>query len=128
MANVQVLDRAQSMLKIEAQRGFEQPFLNFFERVHDGQAVCGMALSTLRRVAVEDITQSPLFLDTPALEVMLDAGVRAVQSTPLLGRSEQVLGVFSTHYRKPTRFSESDLRLLDDLSFQVARVIELHRF
>jgi len=36
------------------------------------------------RVVVEDVTTSPVFAGTAALDVVLAAGVRAVQSTPLL--------------------------------------------
>ena len=62
---------------------------------------------------------------TPALEVMLAAGARAVQSTPLVSRSGRVLGMFSTHYRRaPQRPSERALRLLDILARQAADLIE----
>src|SRR5205807_114452 len=39
------------------------------------------------------------------------AGTRAVISTPLVSRSGQVLGVFSTHYRSPLKPAERDLRM-----------------
>ena len=42
---------------------------------------------------------SSIFMGTQALEVMMAAGARAVQSTPLVNRSGRVLGMFSTHYR-----------------------------
>jgi GAF domain-containing protein len=58
------------------------------------------------RVIVEDITQSDLFVGTPALDIQLAAGVRAVQSTPLIGRSGSVLGLVSTHFKAPHRPNE----------------------
>ena len=73
---------------------------------------------------MEDVEQSPIFLGTPALEIQLRAGVRAVQSTPLVSRSGQPLGMFSTHYRKPQRPDERALRLLDLLARQAADIVE----
>jgi GAF domain-containing protein len=113
MANLQVFDRSTSALRIGAQRGFDRPFLEFFDRVNDGHAACGTAFQSRSRVIVEDVGESPIFLGTPALEVVLDAGVRAVQSTPLVGPSGSVVGILSTHRCWPGRPSERDLRLLD---------------
>ena len=48
---------------------------------------CGAALRRGKRVIVEDIEQSSIFIGTPALEIQLKAGVRACQSTPLVSRS-----------------------------------------
>jgi PAS domain-containing protein len=44
MGNIQLLDLASGALKIEASRGFDSPFLDFFNAVHDGQAACGTAM------------------------------------------------------------------------------------
>jgi PAS domain-containing protein len=81
----------------------------------------------LWRVIVEDVTLSPIFAGTPALAVPLAAGVRAVQSTPLVSRSGRPLGMFSTHYRVPRRPDERALGLADLLSRQVADIIDRAR-
>jgi PAS domain S-box-containing protein len=111
-------------LKIVAQRGFEAPFLDFFNTVHKGQAACGAAIERGERVIVEDVANSDLFTGTPAPDIMLDAGARAVQSTPLLSRSGRMLGMFSTHYHTPRRLSEPELHQLDVLARQAADLIE----
>jgi GAF domain-containing protein len=113
MANIQLFDPTTSALRIGAQRGFNRPFLEFFDRVNDGHAACGTAFQSRSRVIIEDVGESSIFLGTPALEVVLDAGVRAVQSTPLVGPSGCVVGVLSTHRRWPGRPSERNLHLLD---------------
>ena len=123
MGNIQLLDGA-GVLKIAAQRGFEAPFLEFFDEVHDGQAACGAAMQRGERVIVDDVQQSPVFLGTPALQVLLEAGVRAVQSTPLVTREGRLLGMFSTHYPAPHRPTERALRMLDILARQAADLIE----
>jgi PAS domain S-box-containing protein len=123
MANIQLLRG--DVLRITAQRGFDAPFLEFFDAVHGERAACGTALKRSERVVVEDVVNSPIFAGTPALDVMVAAGARAVQSTPLVSRSGRVLGMFSTHYRHaPERPSERALRLLDILSRQAADLIE----
>jgi len=120
MANLQLVDRASKGLRIEAQRGFSQPFLGFFNCVHDGRAVCGTALRNRSQIMVPDVAESPIFLGTPALEVVLDASVRAVQSTPLVGPDGCVLGMISTHWQRPWRPSNHILYLLSLLARGVA--------
>ena len=122
MGNIQLFEG--KTLRIVSQRGFEASFLDFFNAVHEGQAVCGTALHNRKRVIVEDVMDSPIFAGNPALDVLLTAGVRAVQSTPLVRRSGQMLGMFSTHYRVPRRPSESQLRMLDLLARLAADLIE----
>ncbi|HEY1339643.1 MAG TPA: PAS domain S-box protein, partial [Bryobacteraceae bacterium] len=124
MGNIQLLE--EGVLKVVAHRGFDRPFLEFFNRVHSGQAACGSALREGERVIVEDVAASPMF-DAAAREALLAAGVRAVQSTPLVSRSGQVLGMFSTHYRTPRRPGDRELRLLDVLARQAADLIERKR-
>lgn len=99
MGNIQIYDRDAEGLRIAAQQGFDQPFLDYFALVHTRQSACGAALQTREPVVIEDVTDSAVFADAPTLEVMLDAGVRAVQSIPLIGSSGVVVGVLSVHYR-----------------------------
>ena len=123
-ANLQVFDSTSDCLQIVAQHGFSQSFLNFFNSVHAGQAACGQAFGTRSRVIVEDVTESQVFCGTPALEVLLDAGVRAVQSTPLVSSSGTVLGILSTHWPSPGHLSNRSLASLDILTRLVARWLE----
>jgi PAS domain S-box-containing protein len=122
MGNIQLFQHG--VLQIVAQRGFAAPFLEFFNRVSHGSAACGTALERRERVIVEDVHQSPLFIGTPALAVMLAAGAIAVQSTPLISRAGTLLGMFSTHYRTPRRPGDRELRMLDLLARQAADLIE----
>jgi len=79
------------------------------------------------RVIVEDVANSPLFAGTPALEVMLAAKARAVQSTPLVTRSGRMIGMFSTHYHTAHQPTERELQMLDLLARQAADLIERTR-
>jgi GAF domain-containing protein len=66
--------------------------------VRDEPSTCGTAARLGSRVIIEDVTQSKIFAGQAALKVLLDAGVRAVQSTPLLSSSGKLLGMISTHF------------------------------
>jgi GAF domain-containing protein len=79
LGNVQLVDRASGVLRIGAQRGFEAEFLDFFDAVHDGVAACGSAMQSGRRVIVEDVANDPIFEGTKACDILLAAGVLAVQ-------------------------------------------------
>ena len=50
------------------------------------------------------------------------AGYRAVQSTPLIGRGGEMLGMISTHFRQPHRPSERELRFVDLYARQAAEM------
>src|SRR5262249_6958959 len=73
---------------------------------------------------VEDVLESKVFAGTPGLQVVLDAGVRAVQSTPLISSSGKVLGMITTHYAEPHRPRERELRLMDLLAHLSADYLE----
>lgn len=96
---VQLLDSSSQVLRIVAQSGFEADFLQYFETVHCGDGcVCGAAMSRGTRVLVTDVAADPL-LQLGAREVLLRAGLRSVQSTPLLDASGVFIGMLSTHYK-----------------------------
>ncbi|MGC9986495.1 MAG: ATP-binding protein [Polyangia bacterium] len=122
--NIQILNPESSRLKIVAQRGFPTWWLDYWSSVSEGKGSCGTALQRGERVIIEDVEKSPVFVGTPALEIQLQAGVRAVQSTPLVSRSGEPLGMFSTHYKTPGRPEDRALRLLDLLGRQAADIIE----
>jgi putative methionine-R-sulfoxide reductase with GAF domain len=104
MGNIQYFDSQTKTLKIEAQYGFDDQFLNFFKSVRPGKAACGTALRKKRPVKVADVTRSSIFRNTPTLEILLDAKIRAVSSLPLIGPEGDVLGVLSMHYTKPQTY------------------------
>jgi PAS domain S-box-containing protein len=122
--NIQLLDPATGDLRIVAHRGFPPWWLDFWNSVSKGKGSCGTALERGERVMVQDIEQSPIFVGTAALDIQRRAGVRAVQSTPLVSRSGKPLGMFSTHYKIPDRLDERALRVLDLLARQAADMID----
>lgn len=91
-----------AVLEIEVQHGFPERFLEFFERVSGRESACGSAFVQSRQVFVGDVVLHPIFSGTESEKVMLDAGARAVLSTPILDSSNTVLGMLSVHYHEPT--------------------------
>jgi transcriptional regulator with GAF, ATPase, and Fis domain len=120
--NLQLFDERTSSLRIAAQVGFAEGFLSFFDETHEGQGACGAALLHRSRVVVPDVAKHPIFAETEARQVMLDAQARAVHSTPLQCDG-QVLGVLSCHYYKPTQPSRKDLRAIDKVAADAAALL-----
>lgn len=124
--NLQMLHAETGALRLRAWSGFEKPFLDRFAKVRSHtHAACGAALRAGARVVVADIEDSNAF-DADTRQVMREAGVRAVQSTPLVSRSGRVLGVLSTHWAQPHQIPERQHHLLDVLARQAADLIERH--
>jgi len=125
MGNIQVLEAGSvKKLSIHVERGFSARFLDFFRTVERGECACGEALRTAQRTIVEDTTKSAIFWDGATLEALLDARVRAVQSTPITGSHGQVLGVLSTHYEKPREFGRAELRVIDYFARSAVSLLE----
>src|SRR5262249_58009028 len=61
------------------------------------------------------------------LEALVDEGIYAVQTTPLVSRSGALLGMFSTHWRERHELSDRELRSLDVLTRLAADLIERSR-
>jgi PAS domain S-box-containing protein len=123
LGNVQLLDRDRQVLTIAVHKGFKQQFLDHFREVSAADtSVCGRALNRAERIIVGDVEHDE---GSAAMrEIARSAGFRAVQSTPLIGRGGQPLGVLSTHFDKPHVPSDAELRLLDLYARQAADFIE----
>lgn len=129
MGNMQVID-GNGDLRMIAHRGFERPFLDFFERVVPNKrgASCGHAGMARVRVVVDDVVSSPIFVGTPSVRVLLDAGVRSCQSIPLITSTDIVVGVVSTHYPgRPYPPGSDALKTLGRLTQQAADLMSQMR-
>ena len=119
--SLQLVEPRSGMLTIAAQKGFTNQFLRFFAEVREDAPVTAAAAMRMRqRVLVEDVTRSDIFYDQTSIKVLIEAGVRAVQSTPLIGVDGKVFGVLSTHFSEPHRPEHSELQFIDLLARQTA--------
>jgi PAS domain S-box-containing protein len=125
MGSMQVFHQERGELRLLAQRGFHPESAAYWEwvRLVSG-STCGMALSAGCRVVVPDIEACEVMVGTADLDAYRRSGIRAVQSTPLIARSGRLLGMISTHWRKPHRPTEGELQPLDVLARQAADLIE----
>ena len=121
--NIQIMDARRGVLAIAAQRGFDQDFLNYFREVAaEDDSACGRALRGGERIIVEDVETDERY--APMRPIARSAGYRAVQSTPLIGRDNALLGMISTHFRAAHRPGEHELHLLDLYARQATDFIE----
>ena len=122
---VQLYDPEQGGLVIVAQRNFRASFLSHFALVRANDSACGRAVLYRRRVIIEDVEIDAGFVGYRHFAA--EAGFRAVQSTPLISHSGELLGMLSTHFRRPHRPSDNELRLTDIYVRQAARMLERER-
>ena len=111
-------------LRIVSHYGHHQPFLDFFASAENVASVCGEAMQRWERVIIQDVETSSLFVGTSSLDVMRKAGVRAVQSTPIVSRTGELLGILTTRWDVPYSPNEHDLWRIDLLARQAADMIE----
>jgi PAS domain S-box-containing protein len=125
--NIQIFEASSNSLIIAAQCGFAEPFMTFFEHVRDDAATCAAAMRMKNQVIVEDVLESDIFIGNKAQAVLIDAGVRAVVSTPLLSSNGTLMGMISTHYANPHRPTDREVHLIQVLARQAADYLERKR-
>lgn len=112
-------------LHLLAFRGFTPEAAAFWKCVGvDSNSTCGAALRTSKRCTVPDVLQCDWMAGTKDLAAYIQTGIHAVQTTPLLSRGGELLGMISTHWREPHEPSERELRTLDIIARQAADLIE----
>ncbi len=115
-------------LRLLAFRGFNPQAAKFWEWVNaDSKSTCGLVLRTGKRVIAPDIESCDFMDDSEDQRVYLQTGIHACQTTPLVAHDGSVVGMISTHWRKPHQPSERDFQLLDILARQAADLIRRER-
>jgi PAS domain S-box-containing protein len=96
--------------------------------LHQGsKPACDMARQHHKRLIIENVeTFSPL-QGTKDREVALSENILATQSTPMITRTGEMVGVLSNQFRQPHRPSDNELRLVDLLAWTAAHFVERHR-
>lgn len=115
-------------LRLLSFRGFNPQAATFWEWVRaDSKSTCGIALRDSKRVVAPDIATCDFMADSEDRQIYLQTGIHACQTTPLIARAGNVVGMISTHWRTPHQPSETDFRLFDILAKQAADLIEHRR-
>jgi|SRR5690348_8214850 len=124
-ASMQMFDANRGELRLLAFRGFPPDAAKFWEWVRPASAsTCGRAMEIRQRIVVPDVETCKFMAGTDDLRFYHRSKIRAVQSTPLLSRSGELLGMISTHWRQPRTPAERELRLFDVLARQAADIID----
>jgi len=125
MGSMQTFHPERGELRLLAEKGFDSGSAADWEWVRpDSPSPCGMALSAGCRVVVPDIETCEALARRADLDALRRVGLRAGQSTPLVARSGRLLGMISTHWRRPHRPTKRELQHLDVLARQAADLIE----
>jgi PAS domain S-box-containing protein len=123
LAVVRLHERERKTLRLVAQHGFSAGFMARFAELGVESGALGTAMARRERLIVEDMRTSAV-VDEDTRAALLGEGVLASDFTPLLGRSGEILGMISTHFRTPRRPSERELRLTDLFARQAADFVE----
>jgi PAS domain S-box-containing protein len=125
VGSMQVFRPERGELQLLVGTGFDPQSAAHWEWVRpDTATTCGMALSAGCRVVVPDIEACDAIVGRADHSFLRQSGILAGQSTPLISRSGRLLGMISTHWRKPYRPTERELQHLDVLARQAADLIE----
>jgi len=108
--NIQ-LSNDDGSLRIAAQLGFGEDFLDHFARVTGDSSACGRAASSHAQTVISDVRRDLDF--APHRKIAAASGFRAVVSTPIVGPGGRLLGIVSTQFRNPRRASRQELLLAD---------------
>lgn len=122
MGTAQYFDQGDDTLHLIAHEGFGHRFVSFFEIVRGYDTSCGAAATDARPVYVDDVTTSPIFADSPELEILVDAGVGSCASLPISTARHGLLGVVSTHRPKPGVWSPADRDILTHVQLYAAQI------
>lgn len=112
-------------LRLLCHRGLSAEAVEFWQWVNpSAHSSCTLALKLGQRAIIPDLEEWDAIAGTPDLVAFRKAGIRSAQTTPLHSRSGKLLGMISTHWSRPHRPSDRDLRLLDILARQAADLLE----
>lgn len=124
--DLQLFDPADNSLLLVSSCGLDAWFVEHYRRVGvDHDTVCAKALRTRSQVLVEDVFAEAGY---PGLQrFATHAGFSSVESTPMLTRTGEFLGVLSTMSATPRRLTEREAQWLDLCARQAADYLEAHR-
>ncbi|MFF4804326.1 GAF domain-containing protein [Streptomyces sp. NPDC001351] len=122
--NIQVIDPRDGSLVLVTQSGFRDGFIDHFSVVRDASSVCGQAARQSAQTVVADVRADRAL--EPHQKVFRAAGVRAVQSTPLIDPAGRIIGMISTHASQPGRPSVRDLKFMELYGRLAGEVIAGH--
>jgi signal transduction histidine kinase len=112
-------------LRLMVHKGFTPLAAKFWEWVdNEDNTACSLAMKNRSSIIVPDIEKWDIAQGTKNLAVFRQTGIRSCQSTPLVSRNGEFLGIYSTHWRQPHTPTEREMNLISILARQAADLIE----
>lgn len=110
-------------LQVVAQRGFDGKELEYFLDVAARRDIASFrSFRKRQQINISDILNDEAY--TPLQSAARSINLRAIQSTPLIGRSGRLMGVLSIIYCKPRTFASRDSHVSDLLAVEIADLCE----
>ncbi|WP_433629495.1 bacterio-opsin activator domain-containing protein [Halomicrococcus sp. NG-SE-24] len=125
---VQLVSDDGERLEMFEYRGYDEqsPFVNYF--LHEGsKPACDAARQNRERLIIEDVERFSGLQGTTDREVALEDDIHAIQSTPMITRDGELVGVLSNQFPEPHRPSDRELRLIDMLAWTAAEFVDRHQ-
>lgn len=122
MGDILLADAA-GALRIVAERGLPRAIRDLFETVADPECAAGAAWASGSAVLVADVARSPIFLGTPSLETVLDAGIRSAASIPVRTAEGTPIGILSVQRDHPGGWTGGQQRELEALADVTGRLL-----
>ncbi|MDF3981684.1 PAS domain-containing protein [Luteibacter sahnii] len=127
-ASMQRYDEDTHSLLLLTSRGYAAESIDHWSEIDvERGSSCGRAMREGHRCVIRDVEAQEELQGTGDLIEYRRCGLRSVQSTPLMGRGGELLGMISTSWRQPHAPSAEDLRRLDVLARMTADLLERHR-
>lgn len=127
-ASLQLLNADGTRVDLVASSGLHPDSVAYWKEVGYGSdSACGQALAGNLRAMIADVETLGLEPDSPSLHHYRLSEIRAVQSTPLIGRDGKLVGVLSTHWRKPHVPTSFALARFDKLAHDAAEALDRSR-
>jgi len=115
-------------LDIVATRGYgpDSPFIEHFRHAGFVQDRATIEVER-RRLLIRDVRTFRGLAGTADGAAFLADGILGAQSTPMVSRQGETVGMLSTQFDRPHRPGEEELRMIDLLAWTAADFIERHR-
>jgi hypothetical protein len=123
MGKIQALRKANGTLRIVVQRGLPLGILEHFAHSCPGDgSASGQALQAGARVVIADVLAEPSY--SPHRDAALQAGFRAVQSTPIRVDKKGIVGAICTQFAAAHAISEQEAASVDAAAQRAGALLE----
>ncbi len=116
---IYILDQANGLLTIAAQRGFSPGLIDAIDRLRVGEGFSGRVAQSGKALVVRDISADSRLTRS----AVMDEGLHSLASVPLQAKGE-ILGTLFTVTRGYRTFTDRDIDLLTAIGHQIGVAVE----